>query len=221
MCGRYTLYSDMTAMEARFEFRGEGLSYRPSYNIAPTQEVLTVVNDGMRHGRMMKWGLIPSWSKDGRPSYSTINAKAETLATSRLYAPAYKKRRCLVLASGFYEWRKEGATKTPVHIRLKSDKPFAFAGLWDFWKSPEDKGVFSCTIVTTTPNAVVRPIHDRMPVILSREAEALWLDPMTSDAKVLDRLLIPFTDEPMVAYEVPLAVGNVRNNTPDLVKPAS
>ncbi len=221
MCGRYTLFSDMDTLSARFAFRGKGITFRPNYNVAPTQDVHTVVNDGERRGELMKWGLIPSWSKDAKMTFSTINAKAETLATSRLYAPAYKKRRCLVLASGFYEWRKDGPNKTPMCIGLKSGQPFAFAGLWDGWKKPDGTWLHSCTIVTTEPNDVVRPIHNRMPVILTSEAESLWLDPMTTDPKALDRLLIPFEDEPMIAYEVSPAVNNVRNNSPDLLKPVA
>lgn len=153
MCGRYTLESDMEFLQQRFNFAITDLDYKPRYNIAPTQDVLTVTNNRGRHAQFMRWGLVPFWAKDLKIGSRMINAKAETLAERSAFRNAFKKRRCLVLADGFFEWRKEGKEKIPIYIFLKSREPFAFAGLWETWKSPDDEVVKSCTIVTTEPNS--------------------------------------------------------------------
>ena len=163
----------------------------PGTTIAPSQQVLTVVNDGQRRAETMRWGLIPFWAKDPKIGYRMINAVGETAAAKPAFRAAFKRRRCLVLADGFFEWRKEGKSKIPTYIFLRSHEPFAFAGLWETWKSPEGGTIWSCSIVTTKPNDLIAPIHNRMPVMLSQETEPLWLDPMTEEADTLTPLLTP------------------------------
>jgi len=219
MCGRYTLESDISFLQMRFKFAASDMKYKPRYNIAPTQDVLTVTNDGDRHGQFMRWGLVPFWAKDLKIGYRMINAKAETLAERSAFRNAFKKRRCLVLADGFFEWRKDGKERIPTYIFLKSKEPFAFAGLWEIWKSPDDEIIPSCTIVTTEPNSFIEPIHNRMPVMLSEEAEALWLDPLTEDPMVLQQLLVPSPPELMDSYEISTLVNTPKNQGKELIEP--
>ena len=219
MCGRFTLTSNLDDLQGRFQFDALDLEYRPSYNIAPTQQVLTVTNDGQRQARLMRWGLVPFWAKDLKVGSRMINAVGETLAAKPAFRSLIKKRRCLILADGFFEWRKEGKEKIPTYIFLKSKEPFALAGLWDTWRSPEGEVVQSCTIVTTTPNDFIAPIHNRMPVVLSGEAEALWLDPLTEDAAVVTPLLVPCPAEAMNSYIVSQLVNSARINVPDCIFP--
>ena len=184
MCGRFTLTSSPEELARRFGL-DDAAELVPRYNIAPGQDVLAVRADadGRRRADGLRWGLVPPWAPDPSVGSRMINAKGETLAEKSSFRNAFKKRRCLVLADGFYEWRKEGKDKIPTYIFQKSREPFAFAGLWETWKSPEDEVIRSCTIITTEPNAYMSPIHNRMPVLLSEEAEALWLDPMTEELK--------------------------------------
>ena len=184
MCGRFVFYSDPAFMREQYGFSDTKIDFRPRYNIAPTQQVVTITNDGARRAEYMRWGLVPFWAKDLKIGSRMINAVGETAATKPAFRAAFKKRRCLVLADGFFEWRIDGKSKIPTYIFLKSREPFAFAGLWETWKSPEDEIVKSCTIITTKPNEFMEPIHNRMPVILSSETEALWLDPLTEDADI-------------------------------------
>ena len=198
------------------------LEYRPRYNIAPTQPVLVVSVDpenGNRRAESMRWGLVPFWAKDLKIGYRMINAVAETAAGKPAFRAAFKKRRCLILADGFFEWRKEGKEKIPTYIFQKSKTPFAFAGLWETWRSPEGEQVRSCTILTTTPNELIQPIHNRMPVILSQETEALWLDPMTEEAETLTPLLIPSPAEVLTSIVVSGYVNSAKNSGPECVQP--
>ena len=201
-------------------FRGSGISYEPRYNIAPTQQVLTVVNDeGENQARLMRWGLIPFWAKDAKIGNKMINARSETLAESKVFKQPLQQQRCLILADGFYEWFKEGKQKTPMRIVLKTGEPFAFAGLWSRWKFPDGEPIHSCTIITTKPNGLVEPIHDRMPVILSPEAAPVWLDPGINDPDRLSKLLIPYPSDEMKAYAVLDAVNSSRSDTPECIQP--
>ena len=222
MCGRYTLVQREDELTQRFSFDSGPMEFRPRYNIAPSQEVLTVVDDGgRRRGQMMRWGLVPSWAKDIKIGYKTINARAETVAMAGAFRAPFKKRRCLVPADGFYEWKRVGKGKQPMHIRLRGGEPFAFAGLWDAWKNPTNgEWLHSCTIVTTTSNELIAPIHDRMPVILSPEAERMWLDAAVQDQKTLLSLLTPFPGGSMEARAVSTLVNSAKNDGPELVKPA-
>jgi len=221
MCGRFTLTAGLDRIEERFSFRrAANFSFAPHYNIAPSQPVLTVMNDGTeRRAGLLRWGLIPSWAKEESIGNRMINARAETLAEKPSFRRALQKRRCLVIADGFYEWKTEGKRKTPMFITLKSREPFGFAGLWETWKAPNGEAVHSCTIITTTPNTLMESIHNRMPVILSRKAEASWLDRTVDDPQTLLPLLVPYPDKEMSAYEVSLLVNSPRNDVPACIEP--
>jgi putative SOS response-associated peptidase YedK len=217
MCGRYTLKTDLDSLAERFAFRAADLSYAPRYNIAPTQQVLTL--EGENRAGFLRWGLIPSWAKEASIGDRMINARAETVAEKPSFRRALQKRRCLVLADGFYEWKKEGEKKIPMYIVLKSREPFGFAGLWEMWKAPSGETIRSCTIITTTPNALMEPIHNRMPVILLREAESLWLDQTIEGPEALTQLLAPYPDKAMAAYAVSPLVNSPKNDTPACITP--
>ncbi len=219
MCGRFTLTSDLDRLTEHFAFRATNLSYTPRYNIAPSQPVLTLIDAQERRTGFLRWGLVPSWAKDPSIGDRMINARAETVAEKPSFRRALQKRRCLVLANGFYEWRKEGKKKTPLFIALKSQEPFGFAGLWETWKSSTGEVMHSCTIITTTPNALMESIHNRMPVILPRAAEEAWLDRTVEDPQSLLRLLAPYPAEEMVAYPVSQLVNSPRNDTPACIEP--
>jgi putative SOS response-associated peptidase YedK len=219
MCGRFTLRSDLDELQDRFAFEAMGLSHQPSYNIVPTQRVLTVVNKGRNRAEYMRWGLIPSWAGDVSIGARMINARAETLAEKPSFRQALQKRRCLVLADGFYEWRKAGSKKIPMYIALKSREPFGMAGLWETWKAPSGETVHSCTIITTPPNSLMEPIHNRMPAILPRQAEAAWLAQDIEDQALLTGLLRPRRSEDMESYEVSTLVNSPSSNAPECILP--
>jgi putative SOS response-associated peptidase YedK len=220
MCGRFTLTTDPDRLAEHFSFRAANVSYSPRYNIAPSQSVLTIIDDeGEHRAGFLRWGLIPSWAKDASIGNRMINARAETVAEKPSFRRALQKRRCLVLADGFYEWRKEGRTKTPMFITLKSREPFAFAGLWETWKPPTGDPVHSCTIITTSPNSLMATIHDRMPVILPHTAESLWLDRTVTDPQALLPLLTPYAPELMEAYAVSPLVNSPRNDNAACIEP--
>ena len=220
MCGRYSLIADLGELARRFEFDGDWLVFESSYNIAPTQEVLTVVGGEFRRGGYMRWGLIPPWTKDlpgGRPM---INARAETVAERPSFRNALRRRRCLVLADGFYEWQRVGTSRRPMRIVMRSGEPFAFAGLWETWRNPEGEVVPSCTIITTEANEALRPVHDRMPVILARETEGFWLDGSVEDPVELGQVLGPYPADKMEIYEVSSLVNSYANDVPEVIEPA-
>ena len=225
MCGRFTLTTNMDDLQERFDFEARDLVFRASYNVAPTQQVLAVLGSGDDGGEnrpeIMRWGLIPFWAKDPSIGSRMINARAETVAQKPAFRSALQKRRCLVLADGFYEWRKEGKDKTPMYIRSRSREPFAMAGLYETWKPTEGEPVRSCTIVTTTPNKLMEPIHNRMPVILPQGAEATWLDREIEDRDALTSLLVPYPDGEMEAYIVSTLVNSAKNNFPECIAPAA
>ncbi len=219
MCGRFTLASSAAEIEARY-----GVSvpagYKPRYNVAPTQEILALLADGRgRRLDVFRWGLIPHWAKDAKLAHKLINARAETLLEKPSFRDAVKKRRCLVIADGFYEWRetKQGR-KVPVYVRFKSQKPFGFAGLWEFWNSPEGQTIRTCTIVTTEPNELLKPIHNRMPVIVPRELEDFWLEPSPKTDKELERVLQPYAAEELELLEVSPLVNSPAG--PECIEPA-
>ncbi len=214
----------MDELQARFDFEARDLVFHPRYNVAPTQEVVAVLSDGDSPGHnraeMMRWGLIPFWAKDSKIGARMINARAETVAEKPAFRNALKKRRCLILANGFYEWKKEEKGKTPMYIVSRDKAPFAMAGLYETWKSPEDEIVRSCTIITTSANSLMEQIHNRMPVILPREAEAVWLDQSTEDDASLTALLAPYHAEEMEAYIVSTLVNSAKNDFPECLMPA-
>ena len=217
MCGRYTLIADIGDLAQRFEFKGSDFSYDPGYNIAPTESVLTVRNVEGREAALMRWGLIPFWAKDPKIGARMINARAETVAEKPAFRNALKKRRCLVLADGYYEWQKTPVGKRPYRIIMKSGEPFAMAGLWETWKDPEGKVVPSCTIITTSANDYLAPIHNRMPVILPRESEELWLAPGIEDPTSVTHVFASTPDDLLHAYEVSTMVNNSRNHSPEVI----
>ena len=219
MCGSYSLIADLGALAERFEFDGDCLGHTPSYNIAPTQMALTVTNGDGRHASHMRWGLIPSWAKRASVGNRMINARAETVAERPSFRTALRRRRCLVLADGFYDWQRNGASRRPMRITVESGEPFAFAGLWDAWRDPSGGTVRSCTIITTAANELLSPIHDRMPVILPRELESLWLDDDMQDPAALTGVLTPYPVELMEAYEVSTLVNSPSNDGPEVVVP--
>ncbi len=219
MCGRFTLTADLEQLAERFSFRAANLSFQPHYNIAPSQPVLAIIGAEERRAGFLRWGLIPSWAKDLTIGNRMINARAETLAEKPSFRRALQKRRCVVLADGFYEWKQEGKKKTPMYITLKSHEVFGFAGLWETWKSPEAETIHSCTIITTTPNSFMESIHTRMPVILPRGAETLWLDHSLEDPARLLPILAPYAEGAMEAYAVSPAVNSPRNDSPVCIEP--
>ncbi len=221
MCGRFSLGADATTLASQFSLF-EAPPWTPRYNIAPTQEVLVVVQDptkAKRQARRHRWGLIPSWAKDPAIGNQLINAQAETAATKPAFRVAFRKRRCLILADGFFEWKKENRHKQPYYIRLDDGRPFAFAGLWEHWEGPEGKAIDSCTILTTTPNDLLRPLHHRMAVILAPANYDLWLDPAIQEVDRLQPPLRPYPAEALTAYPVSTRVNNPSNDTPDFIEP--
>lgn len=227
MCGRFTLATDdLEALGVRFNFGPGGLRREPRFNIAPTNDVLVVVDDGERRAGYMRWGLIPSWSPD-KPSRPLINARAETVAEKPSFRRSLRRRRCLVIADGYYEWRRTGGQRTPYWYGRADGEPFAFAGLWDTWRAPQNTGadvsgegvVASCAIVTTGANELAARVHDRMPVILARDMESMWLDPDITEPEPLLSLLASYPAGEMTARRVSQAVNSVRNDGPELVEP--
>ncbi len=218
MCGRFTRSQSIPAIAEEFGVEEVSCDLGPSYNIAPTQKVAVVITDGVKQLVPVRWGLVPSWAKDLSVGNRMINARAETITEKASYRNAFKKRRCLVVADGFYEWQGQGVAKRPVYIRLKSGKPFGFAGLYEVWKSPEGEEVKTCAIITTDANELMKPIHDRMPVIIPSELQDEWLDPKTADPSHLLGLLKPSPSEGMEAYPVSKLVNSPRNNSPECIK---
>jgi len=221
MCGRFTLVSPFVAVTERFHVRVQPAGIKPRYNIAPGQEVLCVIRDEENRIEPLRWGLIPFWAKDPAIGNRLINARAETVAEKPSFRNAFAKRRCLIVADGFYEWRRAGKRKVPVYIGFKSKKPFGFAGLYESWKDPGGKEIRTCTIITTEANDLVRPIHDRMPVILPKAVEDRWLDPGEGSLDRLQALLVPYPAEEMDAYDVTVIVNSAAHDAPDCITPAA
>ena len=200
----------------------------PRYNIAPTSLVPTVLRmpntsakqsplQSDRQFHLLRWGLIPSWAKDSAMGARLINARAETVTEKPSFRAAFRHRRCLVVADGFYEWQRQERLKQPFYFRLQNGQPFAFAGLWERWKDPDGVTIESCTILTTEANELLRPIHDRMPVILDPKDYDLWLDPAVQKPEPLQQLLRPYQSEAMTAYPVSTQVNNPSNNSPECI----
>ncbi len=219
MCGRYSLVPT-ESIAARFDIQQEQLTLLPRYNVAPSQSMPVVVRNSPNRLVEMQWGLIPSWSKEPRAQFSTINARAETVTKSPVFRGPFKSRRCLVPASGFYEWQRTDQGKQPFCIRLKGGELFAFAGLYDVWHDAEGNELYSYTVITTAPNDLVAPIHNRMPVILRQEDEPAWLDKEANPARLLS-LLVGYPAEKMEAYPVSRAVNNPANEGAELMQPVA
>ncbi|MFX1482961.1 MAG: SOS response-associated peptidase [Promethearchaeota archaeon] len=220
MCGRFSLLTYAEALAQRFNVEEIIDRPEPTYNIAPMQMITTVVQRETRQLTKMKWGLVPFWADDYSIGNRLINARAETLTEKPAYRVAFKKRRCLIIADGFYEWQKVGNVKRPMHVRLKSREPFAFAGLYEYWdKTKSGKTLQSCAIITTTPNEVMKSIHHRMPVILRPEFEDNWLDPNNTDITGLMAMLQPYPSNEMEAFEVSTFVNSPKNQGIQCVLP--
>lgn len=220
MCGRYAFFSPAEAVKRTFalDFRPE---LAPRYNIAPTQSVpaLRVVEEGSRALAMLHWGLVPRWARERAIGNRMINARSETIAEKPAYRDAFRRRRCLVLADGWYEWQAAPGGKQPWFVRLRDPQPIAFAGLWERWKDPAGGELLeSCTIVTTSASESIRKIHDRMPVILPRESWDRWMDPACSDAESLARILGPYDGKALTAWQVSRLVNAPKNEGPRLIE---
>lgn len=223
MCGRFTQTASPQVIAQQFAITNPPL-FTPRYNIAPSQPIAAIRIDSDTTTRtlvMLRWGLIPSWAKDTKIGNQCINAKAETVAEKPSFRSAFKKRRCLVAATGFYEWQVQGRTKQPMWIGLRSKLPFAFAGLWEHWQPTEGEPLETCTIITTEPNDLMAPIHNRMPVILPPAAYEQWLDPAFQQIEPLKALLRPYSSEDLIAYPVSTLVNNPRHDAPQCLEPVS
>ncbi len=214
MCGRYRLSRRKQIIEEHFTASGEE-DWIPRYNIAPTQPVPVIrqnLKEPIRELSLVRWGLIPSWAKDSSAAVKMINARSETASTKPAFRGALKSRRCLIPADGFYEWQKTGKGKQPYCFEVNEGELFAFAGIWDSWKGPSGYAVDTCSILTTTPNAVTSAVHDRMPVILDPDGYDLWLDPGVRDVRVASELLKPCDARLMRCYPVSARINHVAND---------
>jgi len=223
MCGRFALFTLSENLARQFGVSGAP-AVSPRYNIAPSQAVDAVraaATGGGREVASLRWGLVPSWAKDAAIGNRMINARSETVREKPAFRNAFRRRRCLIPASGFYEWQRREGQKQPYFVTMRDERPFAFAGLWDRWQGPDETAIESCTILTTAANAVVAPIHDRMPVIVSAAEYERWLDPALQDTEPLDGLLVPFPSEEMAAYPVSAKVNAPSNDDAECVAPLS
>jgi putative SOS response-associated peptidase YedK len=215
MCGRYRLSRRKQLIEEHFDTAPWDDDWNPRYNIAPTQPVPIIrqhPKEPVRQISSMRWGLIPNWAKEPSMATSTINARSETAATKPAFRDPLKYRRCLIPADGFYEWARKGASKLPFCFEVNDGELFGFAGLWDGWKDANGNWIKTCSILTTTPNAVTLTIHDRMPVILDRDSYNLWLDPGMTDVQVVSELLKPYEAQLMRCYPVSSRINHVAND---------
>jgi putative SOS response-associated peptidase YedK len=222
MCGRFTLTADPADLQAAFEWVNFGnTQFAPRFNIAPTQPIPVVTNAGSNQLDFFTWGLVPFWAKDPSIASRMINARAETLAEKASFKNAFKRRRCLILGDGFYEWKKIPGEKIkqPIYIHLKGHQPFAFAGLWEEWNSTDGSQILSATIITTEPNELISPIHNRMPVILPKSDYMRWLKPGEVDVREMSALLRPYDAEKMETYPVSRAVNNPINDSSKCILP--
>jgi len=220
MCGRFTLTANADTLKKTFALPDVPQNLVPRFNIAPTQPVAVVVADAAgRHFDVFRWGLIPFWVKDAAIGNRLINARAETIAEKLSFKHALRRRRCLILADGFYEWQKTLHGKQPVFIHLKNREPFGFAGLWEHWSAPDGSEIVSCAIITTTPNDLLAPVHTRMPVILPPDAYEVWLAPEEQPPATLLPLLVPFPADEMAFYPVSTMVNAPANDHPACIEP--
>lgn len=219
VCGRFALFSSKQKIQDQYQLSWDGeMSQR--YNIAPTQSILAIIQDdaGERKARWFRWGLIPFWAKESSIGSRLINARGETVDQKPSFRHLLKRKRCLILVNGFFEWKKQGNQKQPYFIRCNDRELFSFAGLWDFWKTDE-QAIYSCTIITTEANELMKPIHQRMPVILDQEQEKQWLDHDITNREWLKSLLMPFDEKKMELYPVSTLVNNPQNDQPNTIKP--
>jgi putative SOS response-associated peptidase YedK len=216
MCGRYRLARKKEILAETFDVDND-VEWSPRYNVAPSQNVPIVRQDASQPSRsisLARWGLIPFWAKDAKAGYKMINARAETVADTPAFRDPFRSRRCLILADGFYEWSKEGKQKSPFCFSMADDSIFAFAGIWDRWRNADKEWIETCSIITTSANALLSGIHDRMPVIVRPESYDLWLDPGFTKVDDLHDLLKPFSADAMRHHRVSTHVNSVKNDNP-------
>ncbi|MBD2002644.1 MULTISPECIES: SOS response-associated peptidase [Cyanophyceae] len=219
MCGRFSQSKSAETIAQVFQVNNVP-PLTPRYNIAPTQQIQTILQNAeqsQREFQMLHWGLIPSWAKDPKMGARMINARAETVAEKPSFRAAFKQRRCLILADGFYEWEQQEKNKQPFYFRMNDEHPFAFAGLWEHWKSGDGEVIDSCTILTTEPNDLMRPVHNRMPVIIDPKDYDLWLDTEVKKPELLQPLLRSYSAEEMTAYPVSTKVNKPVNDSAELI----
>jgi putative SOS response-associated peptidase YedK len=222
VCGRFVQFSPLEALIASFGIEAVSADISPDYNVAPTKDILAVIRvDGQNRLGRLRWGLVPSWSRDPAVGSRLINARLETAATKKSFRTAFRRRRCLIPADGFYEWKKDKGGKQPYFLKPLSGAPAAFAGLWEIWRSEAGQKISSCTILTTAASACVSNIHDRMPVALDPAAYGPWLDPVVTDPALLTELVAASTVTQWIGYPVARQVNSVKNNGAGLVKPLS
>jgi putative SOS response-associated peptidase YedK len=224
VCNRYRLTHSKQYLAARFQAADDEIEDRPRYNVAPTQPVLTVRKENgkkSRHFTNMRWGLIPSWAKDMSIGTRTLNARSETVTKRAAFRDSILTKRCLIPADGFYEWRKMGSVKQPYCFEVGEGEVFAFAGLWDRWRSPDGEIIESCTVLTTGPNSVVADLHDRMPVIVPGEKYDLWLDPDVNDFEAIRDILKPYDAHLMRRYPVSMKLNNSRIDDAEYASPVT
>jgi len=220
MCGRFEIHSAIEILARLFQLSNVSFDIRPNYNIAPSQNILIVKNDGRTNSLVLsRWGFLPPWANEKKTAYSMINARAETIFTSRSYKDAFQKQRCLVVADGFYEWLRRGTIKIPHYIRLKNRQPMAFAAIYNAWRSPEGEEICTSAIVTIEANELIRPLHNRMPVIVHQSDFKVWLDPAELDKDALLPLLKPYPAQELEAYTVSPKVNSFKYNQPDTIEP--
>jgi putative SOS response-associated peptidase YedK len=221
MCGRFVRKSTITVIEDEFDIYEVQWASEPSYNVAPSQDVACVIGNGGNRLVKFRWGLVPFWADDPSIGYKMINARAETVAEKKSFVRAFKTQRCLVIADGFYEWRRlaDGKRKIPMYVHLRTDRPFGFAGLYENWKSKDGKILQTCTIITTRANELMAAIHNRMPVIISPDDRRRWLDKDIQDPSVLKPLLEPYDSSAMETYQVSRKVNAPSYNEPDCIEP--
>jgi putative SOS response-associated peptidase YedK len=223
MCGRFTATFEFSDIRVRWNLDCDLPNYTPRFNVAPeTSPNIPVIvrHRGANECRLMRWELIPSWAKDPTIGNQTTNARVESLTEKPVFKILLATRRCIIPADGFFEWRKEGKRKVPMWVHLKT-KEFAFAGLWDVWRKPDGKRVESFTIITTEPNELVRPVHNRMPVILRPEDEEGWLDASRTSFAKAKSVLKPYPDELLDAHDVSLVVNSAKYDGPECIQPVS
>jgi len=220
MCGRFTITLEAADLQQDLGITDMPLDWQPRFNVAPTQPVAAVLDANTRKAEWLRWGLIPSWAKDPTIASSLINARSETVAEKPSFRQAFNRRRCLILADGFYEWKRYASQKghsQPYYFQRIDKKAFVFAGLWETWKPPEGEPIRTCTIITCAANEIVSPVHERMPVMLSGESMWNWIEFSSPDA--LKGILLPYPPDWMKAFPISRLVNNANKESPDMVKP--
>ena len=216
MCGRFARINTAKEIKEAFNLDQIEIELQPSYNIAPTQDVAVIIENGQSKLTAMRWGLIPYWAKDEKIGFKLINARSETVDEKPSFKYSFQKRRCLVVANGFYEWQQRGAKKYPYFIHLKDNKPICFAGIYDKWNSPDGNRITTCSIITTDAAKEIKSIHPRMPAILSEKEFSMWFK--NSDMKQLKQMLVPYSSEQIEFHEVSQEVNSPVNNNVSLIE---